>query len=164
MLGQSTATTVWDTRAVNLRGMCRLYRCLDLEVRDFMENYMLTYIVTHCLLTTSVIFGVLGAVRTKGLIAAGFASGSVDAAGGLTLILATFAEINSRSSQNLVMMKSPAVMLQGSKLESCLIRKERVSMPQFRLRFGSLFFYDKMLILTTLKIVLENAIGLLLMD
>ena len=147
-----------------LRRSRRMYRCLYLQMDHFSRTFVVAYGSIHLGLVVLAIFCSYGSVRFHGLLAFGFAWMFTACLVMLVLLVLALAAVNRKSKATLESMqkvaKSLFVGLKGPQRR--MLRREMSNMQGLKVRVGSMFYYDSPLLLTTLDVLLTNAVNLLL--
>ena len=71
---------------------------------------------------------------------------------------------SSKKSMKMVLQRPAALHQAGKESEGKWLQREVRSVQELRMRMGSLFFYDKALVVTTFDIILQNIVNLLLLS
>ena len=154
-----------DAQEVNNIRFLRLYRSLDLLIEEFNRALGMIYIGFHYGEMCIVMFCIYGAIRLNGIlaIALGFIGSNLLAI--LTVLVSQLGQINHSSKGTLkALHKRPKMSYcMGKQGESKWLRREVMGLRELRVRMGSSFYYDKVLLLTTFQILLQNIVNLLLL-
>ena len=136
-------------------------------VREFNDIFGIIYGAIHVLDVIIVAWCAYAMVRLQGFIA--FTMGAF----GLNVIVITMGIINALASVSYGSRK----VLKNMKTESCMDRggnywgmrsyraaqRDVIHLRDLRIWFGSSFYYDKEIVLTTLQIMLQGSVNLILL-
>ena len=144
----------------------RLFRSLRLLVEHCSQTLMFCYAGTHCGLMCLALFCTYGAIRLHGTLSVCLGWIGVNVTIFLAIIIGLYGNFNHSSKLALrVARKRPTLLhSKGRRAESKLLQREICCLQELRLRMGSAFFYDKILLLTTFQILLQNLVNLLLLQ
>ena len=125
---------------------------------------MLTYGLIHTTLVPFVVFLSYGSVRFHGFIALAFAWILAAVTSICLVIIIALASINQRSKALLLAFKRsiPAGFTGAEVVERAAVRRDAKTLQQLKIQMGSLFYFDKPLVLTTLGTLLVQSVNLLL--
>lgn len=106
-----------------------------------------------------------GAIRLDGALSISLGWIGRNVAVFLAIFISPFGRINHSSQLALRVMRKRQARLRsvGNQAHSKCLRMEMRSLRDLRVRIGSAFFYDKILLLTTFQLILQNISNLLLL-
>ena len=128
-------------------------------MRNLKQIFGLFYGPSHVIAMITITFCNYEALMVDGVLALGLGFIALSWAAMLLLWLDLIAEVNRRSELLLVHVKQAC---SGKLFLRRDLRREIVSMRALRIEMGHLFFYDKAVILTTLGLIVQNTINLVL--
>ena len=148
------------------RRFIRLFRLLDLLIQDCSRVLSVLYGSCHLLAICVSITCTYGAIRFNGALAIslGWIGSSITVF--LAIIVGLFGRFNHSSILALrrIRKRQAGLHLAGKEIHSRWLRREIRCLRDLRLGVGSAFFYDKILLLTTFQIILQNTANLLLLQ
>ena len=143
-----------------MRRALHFYRCTQLLMDEYNRVLASFNGILHAVLISFFVFCVYGAVRTDGVMAIGTAYFAVWGFFTYLQLLKSYTDINT-GSQGLL----TSIQAQVSGDYSRIGVRELRSMRELRVRGGSsTFYFDKEVVLTTLDIVFNQAVNLLIFD
>ena len=143
----------------------RLYRCLQLLLKDCNSVYNALLGSAIILLILFSIFCTYGAIRFHGLIATAFAWIGTSCTVFLAILLGIMAEFNYKSKLLLVTFSRSVVRSTGAlrKIEFAMLRRQLRAMTDLKFRVGALYYVDKGVVMTTFKIIFDSTVNLLIL-
>ena len=144
----------------------RLFRSLRLFTEQSSQTLVFCYGGTHGGLMCLALYCTYGAIRLHGTLSISLGWIGVNVIIFLAIIISQYGNLNYFSKLALrVARKRPSVLhSEGKRAQSKLLWMEIRCLRELRLRMGSAFFYDKILLLTTFQILLQNLVNLLLIQ
>ena len=134
-------------------------------MEDYNQSLGIVYAGTHGTLMSVVLFCSYGAIRLDGILSISLGWIGVNLLMFLAIITDQYGQINRSSKMALEAISRRQVALQSAdkQLEQKWLKKKALCLRDFKIRVGSTFFFDKLLLLTTFQILLSNITNLLLM-
>ena len=157
-----TGRRLTDTKQLLM--ILRLYRCLYLQVNEFSRTFVAAYGSIHLGLIVLTIFCSYGSIRFNGLLALGCAWIFTVCLVIVIVVVTALSTVNRKSRRTLESMEKAVTNLAvGSRQpKRGMLWREMRNMQELKVTLGSVFYYDKPLLLTTFEILLQNATNLLL--
>ena len=148
--------------------LLRLYQKLHILVVEYDILFLILLTSTKVCLISFATFGVYGALRTTGFIAAFLFVAAVFSISFEIIYLMILGEVHSKSTAFLTAAHSQVGMEVGvtgieGKAELLWRRKVLKSLPILKMRVKAAYFVDKPIVLTTVKILFDTIINFLLM-
>ena len=155
----------WTDTTQLLRSL-RLYRCLYLQVNEFSRTFVVAYGSIHLGLIVLAIFCSYGSVRFHGFLALGFAWIFFVCLAIVIILVSALSTVNRKSRRTLESMEKAVtrLLVDSRQPKRGIVGRELRNMQELRVRLGSIFYYDKPLLLTTFEILLQNSTNLLLLQ
>ena len=148
------------------RRFIRLFRSLDLLMQDCSRLFVVVYGSGHLGSMCVSIICAYGTIRFDGSlsISLGWIGASITIF--LAIIVGQFGRFNHSSQLALraIRKRQARLHLAGKQIQSKCRRREILCLRDLRLGVGSVFYYDKILLLTTFQIILQNTTNLLLLQ
>ena len=143
----------------------RLFRSLRLITEELSRVATFGYGGAHAGLMIISLVCTYGAVRLQGMLAFSLGWTGLNITIFLVILVGTLGNINSSSKRSIELVRQrPAVLHSAGKdLERKWLQREALALRDLRIRMGSAFFYDKTLVITTIEIILQNTVNLLLL-
>ena len=143
-----------------------LYRSIHFSAEEFSRMLMSVFGVNHVVIVLIAVFCAYASVRLDGLLAIGLGFVGLNSTVMLIVMMNMLANLNRRSKETLHALRRQATAVCSATRGSnygVWLRRELRCLPDLRIRMGSIFFYDKPIVLTTLQIILQISINLLLL-
>ena len=143
----------------------RTFSSLDLLTKEFSEAFVFAYGNYHLSLVSLIMFSCYGSIRFQGILRLGFAWISINSLVNILILVSALATVNFKSKGTMETLRQGVTKLEAKATgtDRRLIRKEMRNLRDLRVRMGSLFHYDKCLVLTTLGILLNGSASVLLL-
>ena len=147
------------------RRLLRLFRALNLLTEDYSRVFAIVYGGAHLCMMCISLFSAYGAIRLEGALSISLGWIGANITVFLAILISQFGRINHSSQLALKAMRKrqEALRSMGNQAESKSLRMEIRSLRDLCIRVGSTFFYDKILLLTTSQIIIQNIANLLLL-
>ena len=142
----------------------RCYRALYMQTMDFSQTFALAYGGIYAGLILLAILCSYGAIRFPFPLSIGSLWICANCSATLAVLIIVLASTNQSSQVTLKKMTDGFIgKFVRNSTRSRIIRRELATLTEVRIRIGYICFYDRYLVMTTLKIIVENATSLLLM-
>ena len=143
----------------------RLFRSLSLLIDEFSRVFVMIYGSGHVGIIVISLFCAYGTIRFDGALSVSLGWMGANVIIFLSVLICQFGSTNHSSKLTLKAIRREQEQLycMGNRAQSNWLRREIRCLRDLQLRVGSVFFYDKILLFTTLQILLQNITNLLLL-
>ena len=149
-----------NTDSKMMQQLLHYHRCFTIQTYNFKQFFGLFYGVSHVTAIMTISFCNYEAVRLSGTAALGMGFSSLCFTMNILVFIDLIAEVNRQSQLFLVQVRRSCAKVALAQRRA--VRAEILSMRECRVEFGHLFFVDKGIILTTLAIIVQNTVNLIL--
>ena len=142
----------------------RLCHCMWLQVEGFSRIYVVNFGGSLLLFALAAVLCTYGAITQNGFLRIAFACMACECIFLLVLFILALATVNQYSQRSLEVTR--LFVLRGHSFPGrnwSWLRREARSLRICSIRIGSLFHYDRILVLTTFSLLLQYSVTLLLM-
>ena len=142
-----------------------LFRSLALITKEYSRVALLNNAGGHGVSICIAITCVYAAIRFNGMLSITLGVIGMNITTVFAAYVTTVGNINWSSKKSVTMVRQQPAALHraGKDIESKWLQREIRCLQDLRIQMGSVFFYDKALVLTTFEIILQNIVNLLLL-
>ena len=151
--------------ARDIQKSLRLYRCLQLLLKECNVVYDVLLGSTFVLNALFAVLCTFGSIRFHGLVAVGFAWIGTSCTVLLAMLLGVMADFNGKSKLLLVMFRWNALNCRRGPIicEFGILKRQLRAVTELKFQVGALYFVDKQNVMTVFKIIFDYTINLLIL-
>ena len=154
-------------RGAGFESDVRMYHCCELHAKKFNQVFAPLNGFLHTLFISVIVGSVYAALRLERLFAALAAYWAFISLSSYLSVANSFAAINRESALLLQTLRSVGTNSSGSNQVAPIqwkkCQRKMKSLQELRISGGSVFYYDKTLVLTIIEIILSQSVNLLVL-
>ena len=143
----------------------QIHKCLKILFIQFNRCLGLMFGGFHMALILAAVLCTCGALRLSGFVALVIGWVGSNCTAFLVFMLTGMASVSQTSEESMAIMRMEIGGARTSPLtmtDCNILRREMAALTELRVSFGTFFYYDEGLVLTTLDVITQNVVSLLL--